>query len=161
MTMCFIYSASVLRTPVVVQSIFLGLAIIPSVIFRKKILNKRIYYEKKFIIPSVILLFASVIISIIPLINKMDFGGSLWIIMYLMAIVLISFDSVMQEKYVTDTNDSSFLNKISFAFYSSVFQLITLIAFCWVELIFGYSNHPTEVFCASFVKCSSPIFKIF
>ena len=150
MSICFIYSANPVRTPVVIQSIFLGLAIIPTVFFRKIILNKIITYNKYLIIPSIILLIASVIISVVPLVGKSEFAASFWILMYLGAIILLSFDNVMQEKYVSDTADTSFVNKISFVLFSSIFQLITLVIFFWVELLFGYTDRPFAVFLDSF-----------
>lgn len=41
MGICLLYSSNPIRTPVVIQSIFLGTAIIPSIIFTKFILKKK------------------------------------------------------------------------------------------------------------------------
>jgi hypothetical protein len=153
MSLCFIYSASPTRTPVIIQSIFLGLAIIPTVGFRKLLLNKQTTYKRKFIIPSIILLITSVILSIIPLfILDYDIFAAYWIIGYIIAIILLSFDNVMQEKYVTDSNDTNFINKLSFALATSICQVIVLICSVWMEWVFGYSDSPVEVFKTSLVE---------
>lgn len=150
MSICFIYSANPLRTPVVIQSIFLGLAIIPTVFLRKFLIKKKIIYNKKFSIPSILLLFLSVMISTIPLYSEPFSKQSFWIIGYMWAIFLLSVDNTIQEKYITDTNDTSLLNKITLAFYTSVCQFCTLLSLFWVEYIFGYFDDPLDAFMNSF-----------
>lgn len=150
MSLCFIYSADPRRTPVVIQSIFLGLAILPTVGFRKFLLNKKTIYIPKFIVPSVIILVMSVILSVVPLfILDNDMSQSWWILGYMMAIVLLSFDNTMQEKYVTDTKDPGIINKLTFAFSTSVCQVIVLLCFCWTEWVFGNSEDPVPAFTES------------
>jgi len=150
MSLCFIYSTSPTRTPVVIQSIFLGLAILPTVGFRKVLLNKQTKYNRKYIIPSIILLVISVILSVIPLfVLEYDITQSYWIVGYIMAIILLSFDNTMQEKYVTDTKDERFINKLTFAFSTSICQVIVLLCCFWMELIFGYSDTPVLAFTTS------------
>jgi hypothetical protein len=153
MSLCFIYSTSPTRTPVVIQSIFLGLAILPTVGFRKFLLNKQTHYNIKYIIPSIILLVISVVLSIIPLfVLEYDITQSYWILGYIMAIVLLSFDNTMQEKYVTDTKDERFINKLTFAFSTSICQVVVLLCCFWTELIFGYSDNPVAAFKTSFTE---------
>ena len=149
MSLCFFFSANPMRTPPIIQSIFLGMAIIPTVVFRNILLNKKTTYNIKFIIPSLILLFVSVIVATIPLflnyknINAYSLG---WILLYLVAIILLSLDNTMQEKYIVETDDNSIINKVTFAFFTSLFQFLTLLSCFWIEYIFGYSNNPFESF---------------
>jgi len=147
MSMCFIYSANPERTPVMIQSIFLGLAILPTVIFRKYIIHKIITYDRNYIIPSLSLLILSIILVMIPLLNQQyDWSKSYWILGYILAIILLSLDGTLQEKYIIDTNDNTLTNKISFAFYTSLCQVMTLIMMFWIEYIFGYTNTPFNAF---------------
>ncbi|QKF94714.1 hypothetical protein QKU48_gp1256 [Fadolivirus algeromassiliense] len=146
MSMCFIYSANPERTPVVIQSIFLGLTIIPTVFFRKFILNKKITYDKILIPLSLFFLIVSVVIATIPLFFEHQATSYYWIIGYMIAIILLSLDNTIQEKYVTETNDNSVINKITLAFYTSMCQIITLILFFWVEFLFGYTDNPVGAF---------------
>lgn len=146
MSICFIYSANPERTPVVIQSIFLGLTIIPTVIFRKVILNKKVTYDKILNPLSLLLLLFSVAIATVPLFFEKQATIYYWIFGYILAIILLSLDNTMQEKYVIETNDNSVINKITLAFYTSLCQFITLIMFFWVEFLFGYSNDPITAF---------------
>ena len=157
MSICFIYSANPQRTPVIIQSIFLGLAIFPTVIFRKLLLRKTTNYNLWFIIPSTILLLVSIGIAIIPLILEWGTIKFNWIIGYLFAIMLLSLDNIMQEKYITDTKDESIQNKLTLAFYTSFFQVIVLLLFFWVEYVFGYTDQPV----LSFLESVKSIFTSF
>jgi hypothetical protein len=155
MSISFIYSANPERTPVIIQSIFLGLVIFPTVLFRKILLKKEIKYNIKFIIPSVILLIISVIIACIPLlsfIKNNNLKNFVWIIGYMLAIFLMSIDNTMQEKYIMESGDNTISNKIKLAFYTSLFQIITLVCFFWVEYLFGYTNNPIKSFKNSFIS---------
>ena len=107
------------------------------------------YYDKRYIIPSIILLIISIGISTIPLYSKWHLKDAFWLFGYIGAVILLSLESVMQEKYITDTNDTSFQNKISLAFHMSLCQIVLLLCFCWVELVFGYSNDPLTAFVTS------------
>ena len=154
MSMCFVYAANPVRTPVVIQSIFLGFAIIPSVLFRKMILDKRVTYNPKYIVPSVLCLVISVCIAVTPLFITSDSdengnGVSLWIALYLCAVILLSLDNTLQEKYSIDTKDNSLLNRVSFAFYTSMCQFIALIPMFGVEYVFGYTDSPGTAFVRS------------
>jgi len=138
MSICFIYSANPVRTPVVVQSIFLGLAIIPSILFTKIILCKQNIYDLKYTIPSLVCLLISIILAIIPMLQKMvDFN--FWIFMYFVGVIFLSLTNILQEKYVAIVGDS-FENKIKLALYSGLVQIITLGLLCWVDLLFGYNR---------------------
>ena len=158
MSMCFVYAANPVRTPVVIQSIFLGFAIIPSVLFRKLILglDKRVTYNPKYIVPSVLCLAISVGIAVTPLFITSDSdengngsGISLWIALYLCAVILLSLDNTLQEKYSIRTKDNTLLNRVSFAFYTSMCQFITLIPMFGVEYVFGYTDSPGTAFVRS------------
>jgi len=144
MSFCFIYSTNPERTPVIIQSILLGFAIIPTVIFRKYLLNKVIIYNFKIITLSIILLLLSVILAIIPMIFvKINFSP--WIIVYLVGVVLLSLDNALQEKFVSYFKDSKVTDKFTLAFYASLIQLVIFICLFWVEAFFGYASTISEV----------------
>jgi Na+/H+-translocating membrane pyrophosphatase len=87
---------------------------------------------------------------IIPLFNKSyDWSKAYWILGYILAVILLSLDGTLQEKYVMDTHDGSLINKVSFAFYTSICQVVTLIVMFWVEYVFGYTDHPLNAFVES------------
>ena len=147
MSICLLYSANPERTPVVIQSIFLGTAIIPSIIFTKVILQKYVQYDLKYAILSLIFLLVSIGISIIPLFqteNKFSPRNIGWIIMYSSGIVLYSLYNIIQEKYIIDTADTTFQKKIRFALYSGIFQVLTVICLFWIDLLLGYNNNLKE-----------------
>lgn len=148
MSMCFIYSANPERTPVVIQSIFLGFAIIPSVLFRKLILDRKTIYNAKYIIFSILCLVVSVGVAIIPLFTTSS-SISFWMIMYLCAVIFLSLDNTLQERYSNITKDNSLLNRVSFAFYTSLCQFVTLIPMFLIEYVFGYTNNPMSSFVQS------------
>lgn len=138
MSICFIYAANPQRTPVVIQSIFLGLAIIPSVIFTKIILKKDNHYNLKYAVPSMICLFLSIVLAVLPLLQK-TVTPTFWIIMYMTGVIFLSLTNILQEKYVSMT-DGSFENKIKLALFSGLVQIITIFGLFWVDIFFGYSN---------------------
>ncbi len=159
MSFCFVYSANPVRTPVVIQSVFLGLAIFPSVLFTRLILKKKISYDKLYTVPSVLLLFLSVFLATIPLFS-VDSGGLFsWTCMYFMAVMLMGIDSILQEKYTRITDDNTIENRLIFTFYTSIVQFICVLAFFWVEIVFGYSNNPWTNFADSFSLFGTDIFK--
>lgn len=154
MSLCFIYSSNPVRTPVVIQSIFLGFTVFPTVVFRRVFLSdsgKLTLYNKKYIVLSIVFLAISVFVASWPLYNE-EKGLTMWIVVYLFAVLFLSVDNVLQERFVLTTKDYSVQNKISFAFYSGLCQLCTLILFCWVELVFGYSSNPIRTFETSAVN---------
>lgn len=146
MSFAFVYTISPIRTPVVLQSILLGTSIIFSVLLTKFLLKKEVKYIPKYIILSLILLFASVIVAVIPLFYHSTVMPSLWSIGYFCGVIFLSVTNILQEKYVMDTKDYSILNKVSLAFYINVFQIINIILLSWNEFFFGYSKDPIGAF---------------
>ena len=147
-TLLMSYSANPKRTPVILQSIFLGLAIIPCAIFSKIILKKQNEYDMRYLIASIFILILSVTVATIPIATNNEgslFNSILWSLMYLLGIVFLGLSSVLQEKYIILT-DSTFKNKIRLAFYSFLFQTITILLLCWVDIIIGYADNATSAF---------------
>jgi drug/metabolite transporter (DMT)-like permease len=136
-----LYAANPIRTPAVVQSILPGLAVIPSIIMTKYILKKNVFYEKWYIVPSLIFLFTSVGISIIPIYSHWSPSSILWIAIFTIGTTFRSGHNVMQEKYITDTRDGSFLNMIRLVFYIRLVQFVVVVAFSWLDIFFGYSDN--------------------
>ena len=144
----FSYSANPKRTPVILQSIFLGLAIIPCAIFSKLILKKQVHYDKKYLIASIFVLLVSVIVATIPMfMNNQDsaFNNILWSGMYLFGVIFLGLSNVLQEKYIMLTN-TTFKNKIKMAFYTFLFSTLLLLILCWVDIVFGYENNTNDAF---------------
>lgn len=152
MSMCFVYFSSPNRTPILIQSIFLGSCVIFSVIFTKYILKKNVSYEPKYAYSSLGILFISIIISIIPMFNSTEFEATsiFWMIGYLLAIILMSFDNIMQEKYMIITKDGSLSNKLNLSFYNSIVQIVVLIVLFPYDFLFGYNSDPTKSFINGF-----------
>lgn len=145
MSFFLIYSANPTRTPVLIQSIFLGLALIPSIILTKYVLKKLISYNYKYTVPSLVLLILSVGIATTPLYHHLG-DTTFWVIGYALGVFFLSLTNIYQEKYIMDTQDHTLINKISLAFYTSVFQFGFIILFCWVEILFGYNPNPIQSF---------------
>ena len=145
MSMCLLYSANPVRVPIIIQSIFLGLTILPSIIFTKFILNKNITYLWHIILSSLIFLLASIGCAIMPIIQNHQFNVNnvTWIFVYLIGIILLSLTNILQEKYTMITLNT-FQNKIKLAFYSGFFQVIVIICLFWCDLFFGYSDNVTD-----------------
>lgn len=151
MSILKMYASNPARTPAVMQSILSGLSILPNVLMTKLILKKTVRYDKRFIIPSVILMLASIGISCIPIVSSWDAMAALWITIYVLGIISTSVYCVMQEKYFIETADGSVKNKIVIMFYTRLVHLITVILFCWLEWVIGYSGSPLEEFGNSFI----------
>jgi len=146
MSMFLAYSANPIRTPVVIQSIFLGLAIIPSIVFTKFILKKNVEYNKVYASLSISLLLLSVTIACIPIfLNNNNTFHVGWIVLYLFGVVFLSLANILQEKYIIMTNHS-LLNKFRFAAIVSFVQVVTIILCCWIDLFFGYYGTPAGAF---------------
>jgi hypothetical protein len=148
MSLCFVYSANPARTPVVIQSILLGTIIVPSVILTKYILKKSVFYDPKYIGMSILLLFISIITAAIPIFK--EGSATIGIIGYFLAVMLMSFDNIFQELYIRNTQDNTFVNKLTFAFYSSIVNTVTVLIFFWMEIAFGYTHSPWQTFVDSF-----------
>jgi hypothetical protein len=157
MSIFFFFSANSMRTPVVIQSVFLGLAILSSIFFSKLLLHKRIEYNYPFTIISILFLLGSIGIAIIPImtetnVDKANFTIG-WIFMFMFGVFSYSLTNVLQEKYIRDSDDDSFDNKIFMALASMGFQFLTIITFSWTDLFIGYKspNHTSfELFQESF-----------
>lgn len=147
--MCYLmmYSANPIRTPVVIQSVFLGLAILSSIVFSKMFLNKKTEFNWPFALISILFLLGSVGIAIIPLVDSnLNFTNDfhlLWVFMFLFGVFAYSLTNVLQEKYQIDSHNSTFDNKLRLAFYSSVCQFICVMLLCWLDIFIGYGipNH--------------------
>ncbi len=152
MSLCFVYCSSPNRTPILIQSIFLGSCVIFSVIFTKYVLNKKVVYERNYAYLSLAILGISIIISIIPIINSTEFekNSVFWMFGYLLAIILMSFDNIMQEKYMIITNDGSLTNKLNLSFYNSVVQMFMLFILFPFDYLFGYNSDPRKAFIDGF-----------
>lgn len=145
------YSSHPERTPPVMQSILAGISILPNVLFTKIILHKNVYYDKRFIIPSLILLFASLGISAIPLSDNWNNMTILWISLYLLGVASRSVYCVLQEKYMTDSQDASLNNKIVIMFYTRFVHMFVILPFFWLEYVIGYNDSPFHSLGDSFV----------
>lgn len=142
------YASSPERTPVVFQSILQSLVILPSFIFSKLLLNKPMLYIKKYITLSVILLFASVVITAIPLTSKWSWMAFLWVMIFLVGKTCRGASNVYQEKYLREVRNelSPLQNKVLLGFWSRVIQLGVTGAMFWIEYVIGYSDHPWKDF---------------
>jgi len=147
MSLCLLYAANPARTPVLIQSVFLGLAVIPSVIFTKIILDKKVSYIWHWTLISLIFLGASIMCAVMPTIKSGNFnsGNVGWIFVYMLGIILLSLTNILQEKYTMIT-DNTFENKIKLAFYAGFFQVLTAILLCWIDLFFGYCDNASDAF---------------
>jgi hypothetical protein len=163
MSLCFVYSSSPTRTPVIIQSIFLGSCVIFSVIFTKYILKKKVTYEQKYTYSSIVLLCISVVISIVPMFNEDNFNKHtiFWMFGYLMAIICMSFDNIMQEKYMIITKDSSLSNKLNLSFYNSLVQFFMLFLLFPFDFAFGYNADPRASFAKGFYELFDNGFLLF
>lgn len=163
MSILMMYSANPVRTPVVIQSVFLGLAVLSSIFFSRFLLNKRVQYHWGFTTTSILFLFGSVGIAIVPLVMDTYDFTIMWSMMFMFGVFSYSLTNVLQEKFIRDTSNNTFDNKIYLAFYSSLFQFATIILFSWSDLFIGYddvySNSTTwESFTESFqVMKSEPV----
>lgn len=150
MAIFMIYSVDPSRTPIVIQCILSGAVILPSVIFTKHILNKKVIYDMYYIGPSIVCLIISIILSFVPLSSEWSPMAVVWIFIFAIGIVFRSLFSILQEKYIVDTKDYTFINKISLVFYSRVFQFLTMLLFYWLEYVMGYKkNSPQDEFVES------------
>ncbi len=141
-----IYCANPDRTPIVIQAILAGTIILPSVGFTRYILRKKIQYDKRYIVPSVIFLLVSVGISLIPLYSTWTPMAGVWILIFFTGVVFRSAFSILQEKYIIDTKDYTLLNKIVIVCFSRWSQLVVVISFYWLEFVIGNTHNPNSAF---------------
>jgi hypothetical protein len=110
-----------------------------------------VHYDKRFIIPSLILLFASLGISAIPLSDNWTNMTILWLSLYLLGVISRSIYCVFQEKYMTDSQDASLTNKIAIMFYTRFVHMFVILPFFWLEYVIGYNNSPIQSLGNSFL----------
>lgn len=146
MTIFYVYSADPNRTQPVLQTILMGLRIVPSVILTKIILKKSNQYKPIFIIPSMTFLAGSIGLAIIPLASDFSVKSIVWLIMFLISVICAALYSIFQEKYITDTNDRTLANKMVLIFWTRIIQLIIVSCCYWLEFVIGHSDHPGEEF---------------
>jgi len=105
MCFCFIYATDPEKTPVLFQSIMLGLTIFPNTLFSYIILSKSVRYDYKYIAVSIFCLLVSISVASIgslESISQMHIG----ILVYFLGVVLLSLSNVLQEAYVRDKLNS-------------------------------------------------------
>jgi len=149
MSVSLIYSSDPTRTPVVLQSILSGIVILPSVVWTKLILNKKVSYTGKYTIPSIISLILAVTISTIPLYTDWQWSSGIWILVFITGTIFRSLFNIFQEKYFIDTKDTSLNNKITNVFYIRLIHFLVTVSFFWLEFLIGYTNNPLHDFVAS------------
>jgi hypothetical protein len=154
MAIILVYSCNPQRTPIIIQSILSGLVILPSVILSKLVLDKQVVYDKRYIIPSLILLGVALAIPVIDMgiDGHWRIQNIYWSLLYLVGVICRSVFSVLQEKYFIQTADPSMLNKISLTFYTRLVQFGVVIACFWLEYVVGSTTHPLSAFGQSFLE---------
>lgn len=142
---CIIFSANPTRTPIILQSILLGLIVIPSAIFTKIFLKKKVHYNIKLIIPSIILLTAGILLPFINTEVKLGTSNLAWIILYTGGVIALSLTAVVNEKYYM-TTDKTINNVVLLGTLSRLVQTLCLMSYFWVEYIIGYTDNPILAF---------------
>jgi drug/metabolite transporter (DMT)-like permease len=147
-----VYSSPSSRTPPFLQAI-LGNFLIPlTIIFRLILLRKRPQLIK-LICAAVV--FLGLVLSLIPVITGMDASDSssylnqnsaariLWPMCFMLGFVPAAVMNVVEEKSLKDKRN---VNMFYLLFCSSSYQLITVFAFFWTDLIphFGYTSNIHE-----------------
>lgn len=146
MTILYAYSADPRRTQPVMQTVLSGLRIIPSVIFTKIILKKSNKYDLRFIVPSIVLLLASIGLTFIPQRANFNVMSAVWISMFMLSIVFAALYSIFQEKYIVNTGDSSNANETVLIFWTRLIQNIIVGSSYWCEYVIGHEHDPAEAF---------------
>ena len=146
MGICQVYSANPERTPPVLQSILAGLAIVPSIILTKYFLEKKVLYNFRFVVPSMILLIASLVIPIAYIGNDWHWESILWTLLYTSGIVFRGTFNIMQEKYLTESADPTLNNKVMLLFYSRSIQFVFIVLSFPLEYVIGYEANPFTEF---------------
>ena len=128
MSVMMIYASSPTRAPIIMQLVLVGMAVLPSVLARKILINRIIVYNNKFIAISLLALIVSIIIASIPFFKDIHMHNILWSLLYGGGVLCFCFYNVMQEKIMLDTNDYSLSNKITIIFFSKCIELIFVLA---------------------------------
>lgn len=152
MALLMLYAANPNRTPIIFQVVLASMPILPSFFLRKKFIKKFTVYDYKYIIPSFVLIGVSIVLCVIPVAADFHARDIIWIIMFATGILCLSSYNVAQEKYLTDTRDSSINNKIGLIFYSKLVELLIIISFSWLELLIGNESNPIHAFEMSAIK---------
>lgn len=135
-SVAMIYSANPSRTPILIQTILVGIVILPTAFLTRYYLQKQVVYKQHLIIPSIIFLIASLVISSLPLYSEWHWMSILWISLYAFGVVSISFYNIMQEKsmIVEDRHDAT--HKLSIITYAAVLKFLFIIPLFPVEWLF-------------------------
>lgn len=141
-SVCMIYSANPSRTPILIQTILVGLVIIPSALLTKFYLKKDIEYNYKILFTSIFLLILSLGISCIPLYSEWNWMSIFWIALYSCGVISIACYNIMQEGTMTFENDFTTKHKISIIFCGSIVKLFFVLCCFGIEYLLGYGEDP-------------------
>ncbi len=164
-TIAMVYSSHPSKTPPIMQSTLMGLSVIPSAIFRKYYSNINPNYNTKYIIISCMLLLVSVILSVIPMTTTGSTSSIGWSLLYFSSICTKCYYSVIQEKFIKETETINFTqtqkleNRISMSFCSRILMTIIIIPFFSCEWIDHTGNQPFISFKNDFIDAFSNISK--
>ncbi|NIO44945.1 MAG: hypothetical protein GTN36_05340, partial [Candidatus Aenigmarchaeota archaeon] len=140
-----VYASDATRTPIVMQTILGGSTIIFTMFVSKRIIESKrgIKLFNRYVIISLSLLFAGIIISTIPQYTKAKWNpwNIFWICIFLLGILCRALYNTLQERYMEIT-DTSFTSKITILFWTCFFQFIVMLFLFWADWIpyFGYSK---------------------
>jgi hypothetical protein len=151
---CIVYSSPIERTPPILVLVISSMCILFGIVLTKIIIKKSINYRHWCPITSLILLLISLILLIVGQItynldqNKFNYYVFIWIVICLLGFFFSSLYNVAEEKYITDSNPSlesdqqKRVNLFVTLFWTSVFQMVGIICFFWVDLLpfFGFST---------------------
>lgn len=139
-TLLVIYSANPDRTPIILQLILSGLNIIPSFLLTKYYLKKNVSYNVKLCVLSLITLFISIGILVIP-INNFSTESIIWPLLFLLGQLFRILGYILQEKYILDTHDNSTLNKLYNITSCRCFQFVSTLLLFWLDIVIGYESN--------------------
>ncbi len=140
-----IYASDATRTPIVLQSILSGCTIFITITISKRLIKskRKIKFINIYVIISLILLFISIIISIIPQFTNSVWKWTdfFWIFIFLIGMVCRGTYNTFQEKYIEITKNT-IGNQITVLFWTCFYQFFVIIFMVWLDIIpfFGYSK---------------------
>lgn len=149
---CLVYTSSPERTPIVMQMILSSLAIIPSVLLTKYYLKREKVYDIKYVVLSMILLIAAIVVTTIPIASEWSIMSLVWIMIYILGTCLRSAMNIMQEKYFMVTKNGTYINKFMTVLYMRITHLMVTILLFWVEYVIGYTDDPIEALRESIIE---------
>lgn len=151
-----VYASDAVRTPIVLQSVLAGTAIIFTLLASKLLIasKKNINYHNRYVYLAMFLLTASVLISTIPqyIISKWGPQNIFWIFVFLFGIICRALYNTLQEKYIEMAREKEMIEfnpmprdweyKIVVLYWTCFYQFIVMVAFVWLDIIpfFGYST---------------------